>query len=334
MTPYDVRDYEYAPDEWRPYVERGNGTYDPDAYDGGYDWLILWDETAGADFVDKDYSGDFTGGDEYIYGGCNFYGGPLDVEVYGGGEFAWGYYDEYGFHPEITGNMPELFQCGTQIDPGYWEDAFFNFHIEQEAEQNATYHFSAQQDFVNWNEFAEFSCGLGEGQLGDFVKGMGARWKSFGNTGSNELYVGVGDLGVGSNRVESGYTWGDGWYHLQMWFDPGADTLYGAINDEVELSWGSVSTTAGCPVSEMDQLQLHVFDRDDGIVEFHDFQINGNPAGGPYVGGDSWGSATWNLSGYPFGDGFHMSGNLYIEGPFSGDEDSKVEFALGCDSTP
>ena len=141
--------------------------------------------------------------------------------------------------------------------------------------------------------------------------------------------MGVGDLGTGV-RAENDYTWGDGWYHLQMWFDPGADTLSAAINDELELTWTNVSSTAGCPVAAMDRLQLHVFDRDDGLVEFHDFQIDGNPAGGPYAGGDSWPTATWNLEGYNFGDGFHMSGNLYIEGPFGGDENSKVEFAIGC----
>jgi hypothetical protein len=34
----------------------------------------------------------------------------------------------------------------------YW------FHVEQAAAQNATYSFTFQQDFVNWNEFNENMC--------------------------------------------------------------------------------------------------------------------------------------------------------------------------------
>ena len=96
-------------------------------------------------------------------------------------------------------------------------------------------------------------------------------------------------LASGPTVLRTANTWSDGWYHLQMWYDPGADTLSAAINDELELTYTNVSLTAGCPVGEMDQLQIHVFDRDDGLVEFHDFQINGNSAGGPYIGGGNLG---------------------------------------------
>jgi hypothetical protein len=158
MVGYDIRHYEYAPDDWRPYVERGNGAYDPEAYDAGYDWLILRNDIGEFDFVDKDWDGVFNNADEIIFGGCNFHGDHLAVEQYGDGWFAWGHYelDEFDnefFVEEITGQVPPLFGCGTQIDPEYWDEAWFNFHVEQPAEQGATYQFSMNQEFVNWNEF-------------------------------------------------------------------------------------------------------------------------------------------------------------------------------------
>lgn len=163
MVQYDIRHYEYDTDDWRPYVERGNGAYNPDGYDAGYDWLILWDDTDGVDYVDKDFDGALTAGDEVIYGGCNFHGDHLDMEQYGDGWFGWGHYeeDEQGqvyFVEEITGQMPNFFGCGTQIDPDYWDDAWFNLHVEQAAEQNMSYSFSMNQEFVNWNEFEHSWC--------------------------------------------------------------------------------------------------------------------------------------------------------------------------------
>ena len=123
---------------WYGYDEDGNWYFDM-VEEGA---IVLWDDTEQMDYVDVDESGGFTPGDVYVHWGCNFHGDGLDVETYDGGEFAWGYYDEFdNFHPEITGHMPVLFGCGTQIDPAFREDVQFNFHVEQEAEQNATYRF-------------------------------------------------------------------------------------------------------------------------------------------------------------------------------------------------
>jgi len=63
---------------------------------------------------------------------------------------------------EITGEIAMGLWCGTQVDPGE-DDVFAGgwLHIEQAAQQNFTYAWSAIQTFVNWNEFSYCLCNDG-----------------------------------------------------------------------------------------------------------------------------------------------------------------------------
>lgn len=60
--------------------------------------------------------------------------------------------------------------------------------------------------------------------------GISFRARSFGNTGGEELYVGVGDVGVASNRAAGEKRWVKGsCYPFSLTYDPVADTLTGRI---------------------------------------------------------------------------------------------------------
>lgn len=64
--------------------------------------------------------------------------------------------------PVITFDIANGTMCGTQFDPwattqdmdlqAYW------FHVEQAAAQDASYTFSWEQEFVNWNEWSPEMC--------------------------------------------------------------------------------------------------------------------------------------------------------------------------------
>ncbi len=68
-----------------------------------------------------------------------------------------------GGAPLITFDFADGTSCGHQLDPYVTtgDDMDRNavwFHVEQASAQNATYSFSWQYDFVNWNEFSTDMC--------------------------------------------------------------------------------------------------------------------------------------------------------------------------------
>mgnify|MGYP000665198746 CR=1 FL=1 len=83
------------------------------------------------------------------------------------------------------------------------------------------------------------------------LKVAGVRFRSFGNTGGNEIYLGVGDLGVGSNRVEKGHFWSKpGSYPVTFTYDPSALTLvatgpFGTLTYNLPVDWFSRSGVLG-----------------------------------------------------------------------------------------
>jgi hypothetical protein len=68
-----------------------------------------------------------------------------------------------GNAPVITFDFADGTACGNQLDPYVTagDDMDLNavwFHVEQASAQNASYSFSWQYDFVNWNEFNNNMC--------------------------------------------------------------------------------------------------------------------------------------------------------------------------------
>jgi hypothetical protein len=172
-----------------------------------------------------------------------------------------------------------------------------------------------------------FSCCV---PAGEPVKVAGVRFRSFGNTGGNEVYVGVGDLGVGGNRVEKGYTWTKpGSYPITFTYDPAAKTLV------TTGDFGTVTYNLTAPLAPMDSCEVIVADRDiDSQVNFVDVSYNGvalDPD--DFIGND--GFAAYPLAFDGLDDGFTFEGTVEISGPFSGSQEkSRVEILCGQNLVP
>jgi hypothetical protein len=152
----------------------------------------------------------------------------------------------------------------------------------------------------------------------------GVRFKSFANTGSNEIYIGTGDLGVAANRAERGVTWTKpGSYDFSFTYDPQALTLTTNVSGGV----GSLTRNLSGPLTNLDSIALHVVDRDVGQVDLLNAIIDGAPLGS-FVGNGAW--ATYAFPSNSLNDGFVFTGTLVIDGAFSNSSElSKLEIGVG-----
>lgn len=101
------------------------------------------------------YGGDesmFDDGDVRYYDHCVFVGSNMGIHPTGvDGEFVFG--------DDLKINITEGVLCGTQVDPGEMGEAVSGWiHIEQGAEQGASYRITLEQDWVNWNEYDPSMC--------------------------------------------------------------------------------------------------------------------------------------------------------------------------------
>ena len=89
-------------------------------------------------------------------------------------------------------------------------------------------------------------------------------------------------------------------------------------------------TSGTCTLDQINSFVISVVDRDaDAQVEFLDFTIDNSPSRSDYVGDGTWRNYTFLNFGLK--DGFRFSGTVSLDdGPFGGDEVSKVEIKAGC----
>lgn len=150
-----------------------------------------------------------------------------------------------------------------------------------------------------------------------------ARFRSFGNTGGEEVYLGVPDLGVAANRVAMHYTWVAD--HVIEFSYDGASTLTAKV-DGTTLTYNTLT-----PNQPMNYLQFSVVARDAGAtVDLLDLELDG-VALGDYSATGAWN--TWHTP-YPTGldlsGGFTITGRIVLTGSFgSSQELSKVEMLVG-----
>lgn len=335
-----VEDLDIRGDDISAYVENywPGETGVEGEFDEGIDWRILgWEEPEGFffEYVDENADNAFNPGETMLWSGCNFYeDSGLDFVWFGGGEFGWGHYNDAGeFVAEITGWMPEeLFTCGQQIEPHnqYW-DGGLNFHVEQEADQNATYQWNMYQEFVNYNEFDEAWCDEGPGLeiepgspiANDEQKGFGVRYRNFDSSLDNdEVYLGQGDLGD-PGRAEQAITWAPD-QHVMLRYD-GAGTLTTQVADNDPL------VKTGIDESCADFLVMSVVARDaDTMTELNGVVLNGHHLGDFNATASAWND--WTVFGLDFAEEFQLDAELLIDGPItSSSESNKVELLVGCD---
>ena len=164
--------------------------------------------------------------------------------------------------------------------------------------------------------------------LGDNGEG-GVRWKSFANTGSREMYVGVPDLGIGDNRVEVDFVWSSpGTHDVSFAYDKDEDKLVGTVGDKT-LEWEKISDTAH--PDTWDTMLIIIANRDTGTtVNLNDVVLAGYPLGDFSSGVGPSGWHCWSVSWARFGESWTLTGKIELGGSFSGSSEScKVEIQVG-----
>jgi len=171
-----------------------------------------------------------------------------------------------------------------------------------------------------------------------FKKGVGVRFRSFGNTGGDEVYLGVSDLGQAGNRTASNKTWSvPGSYDFTFTYDAVNDELTQTIDGGPNLTFSNVSTelanAAGnaptCSNTDFNALEIVVADRDaNSQVNLLDLEVDGNLLG-DYLGNDDFSATVVNGS---FDTGFTIEGTVELaNGSFSNSQElSRVELLVGC----
>ena len=154
-----------------------------------------------------------------------------------------------------------------------------------------------------------------------------ARWRSFGNTGGNELYLGQGDLGVAANRVEQGFNWSSGTTLVTLAYDSTTMELSATVGGQQALSF-NISDPGN-----MSLMQIAVADREaNGIVEFNNVTLNGE-AVGSFGGNGGW--DVWTVSNFDFSQDWSLQGDIELTGSFSNSQEkSKVDITFGAAAIP
>ena len=172
---------------------------------------------------------------------------------------------------------------------------------------------------------------------------VGVRYRSFANTGGKEIYLGVPDLGLPANRVETDLTWAE-WNKVTFTFDrannqlttevdPGADGIdivtlvYLGVSDQI-VALGKQFT-----LDDLNIMQITLANDDENTtVNFNDvFLFNGAFPNGVSLGSFGGnGLFDWMVQDFDFSQGFKITGTLHLIGSFSNSEElSKLEIKVG-----
>lgn len=232
------------------------------------------------------------------------------------------------------GILPSEFRDG--------DDPTFNLQlvkdIVKDVEKNAS---SFEVGFGDrYAIFAETEAGIQNGIIvvwGDIEmsKGFGVRYRHFSGSGDQgQIYLGVGNLGEGSNRTEGKIQWQTGIeYPVSFLYDKSADKLVTSV-DGVVVEYHDVSVNVDnkteIQIGDVDILKILVYARHSGTtVTFKDVVLNGQPLG--EFQAFEWATMrTWLVHNFNFNQSFEVTGNIILDGTFSGGSElSKVELFFG-----
>ena len=173
---------------------------------------------------------------------------------------------------------------------------------------------------------------------GDLDKGFGVRFKSFAADNNNGIYLGVGDLGVESNRsqIGSGYIYKDGINTISFEYDADDDLLRASANGYsgvyTNLSAG-IETNTNCTIEEIDRANLYLVTRHEGASVTTTLSSLGLTESVTSEYGDGW--IIHGVKNIDISSGFEITGTLDMNGftdqvIAGGDELSKLELLFGC----
>lgn len=166
---------------------------------------------------------------------------------------------------------------------------------------------------------------------GQKEKGFGVRFRNLTSSAAQqEIYLGVGDLGVGSNRVQQHATYmQNGTTAIDFSYNPVADELSASAgSDFVIFEDLSANMPANCSISEIDRAELWVAARDAGTS----VELSGSVMGEAFSITSSGvnNSQFYFIQNIDISSGFTLSADMTISGSFTDGERGKVELVLGC----
>ena len=211
---------------------------------------------------------------------------------------------------------------GTVIvqKPGGYKDGQ-SYEIKIITKDNAIVHWTEKAEAITSNTLIPV---VSPGYDSGATTQAGIRYRSFGNTGGAEIYLGGPDIGNGAQRVSSNYNWfKPGVYQIEFSHDPSTGEIFTKVN-------GTMLSKSGYPGNGWDYLQIDVVERDAGTtVALRGVDVDGYGLGD--FEGDGW--KTWSVSNYDYSLGFNLTGRLIMEGPFGGSQElSKVQITVGIGS--
>lgn len=160
-----------------------------------------------------------------------------------------------------------------------------------------------------------------------------------------DIYLGVEDLGSGTNRVagDGGNPMPAGVYPVTFSWDQPGNKLIAAIPSRgVSLTYDfSTMPSPRCPSSDWNTMRIVVRDSTTaGGLAWQNVLLDGSSIGSfapPDGIADVTGSPgyqEWAVSGYDFSQSFTVNADLAVAGTFNANESLKAEFSVGCTPPP
>lgn len=152
----------------------------------------------------------------------------------------------------------------------------------------------------------------------------GVRFRSFGDTGGGEMYLGTPDLGVALNRVETNFKWNSTKEPTQYPFKFTYDFAGNATSTVLSKSL----TTTTPPPNVIDTLLINVASRDDGSsARLLSLKVNDQEFGD--FGGPGQITKIFRVATEQF---YTVTGIIELSGTFSTSQElSRIEVRLGED---
>lgn len=154
----------------------------------------------------------------------------------------------------------------------------------------------------------------------------GVRYKSFNSGSDREIYLGIPDLGVGSNRVEKDAVWQSS-NHILFTYDPIAGNETTSVNTGGTIYNLTYPAAGTLDLGNLNYVQIDVVNRAAGTtVNFTNVILNGVPLGN-FIG---VGWSTWMVTGMDLTTGFTIEGDIVLSGTQPGSSElNKVEIKVG-----
>lgn len=160
------------------------------------------------------------------------------------------------------------------------------------------------------------------------------RYRSFSNSGGQEIYEGIPDLGVAANRTARDINWVAGDNSITFTYDALTDRLSTSVtnsNGTYSLDDNAAFDYAtGTPF--INYLQINVVDRSTASqVDFNNVVLNGASLGS-FVGDNAF--ADYGITNINLTNGFTLTGIINLAGTFSSSQElNRVDVLFGYDRT-